>query len=78
MSGALTLTRKLLFLDLDAEARSRVNQNLEMVAGMNDRLISALNARSNESNESGGLLEIIPGWIWIVGIILLLSMCIGK
>jgi len=72
------LTRKLLLLDLDLETRARVNKNLETISGIDSRLSSAMTARANQSSNSSNIFEQIPGWMWLVGIVLLISMCSGK
>ncbi len=77
ISGATGLTRKLLLFDLDVETRARVNKNLATISGMNDRLTSSATTRASQSNDAGGFFEQIPSWLWIVGIISLLSMCSG-
>ena len=78
ISGATGLTRKLLLLDLDVETRARVNKNLETISGIDARLSSAITARVNHSENSSNIFEQIPGWMWIAGIVLLISMCSGK
>jgi len=78
ISGSTGLTRKLLLLDLDLETRARVNKNLETISGIDSRLSSAMTARANQSSNSSNIFEQIPGWMWLVGIVLLISMCSGK
>jgi hypothetical protein len=78
ISGSTGLTRKLLLLDLDVETRTRVNKNLETIEGIDGRLTAALTARANHSAASSNIFEQIPGWLWLVGIVLLISMCSGK
>jgi len=78
ISGSTGLTRKLLLLDLDLETRARVNKNLETISGIDSRLSSAKTARANQSSNSSNIFEQIPGWMWLVGIVLLISMCSGK
>ncbi len=74
---ATALTRKLLQLDLDAETRARVNKNLETIEGVNIRVTAAVTVRANRSTSSSNFFEQIPGWLWVVGGIFLLSMCSG-
>jgi len=78
IGGSTGLTRKLLLLDLDVETRTRVNKNLETIEGIDTRLTSAMTARANHSASSSSIFEQIPGWLWLVGIVLLISMCSGK
>ena len=78
ISGSTGLTRKLLLLDLDVETRARVNKNLEAISGIDARLSSAVTARANHSANSSNIFEQIPGWMWLAGIVLLISMCSGK
>jgi len=78
ISGATGLTRKLLQLDLDAETRARVTKNLETISGIDTRLTEAMTTRTYQSNNSSSIFENIPGWLWLVGIVLLISMCSGN
>jgi hypothetical protein len=78
ISGSTGLTRKLLLLDLDVETQARVNKNLETISGIDSRLSSAMTARANHSSNSSNIFEKIPGWMWLAGIVLLISMCSGK
>jgi len=78
IGGSTGLTRKLLLLDLDVETRTRVNKNLETIEGIDTRLTAAMTARANHSASSSNIFEQIPGWLWLVGIVLLISMCSGK
>jgi hypothetical protein len=78
ISGSTGMTRKLLLLDLDVETRTRVNKNLETIEGIESRLNSAMTARANHSANSSNIFEQIPGWVWLAGIVLLISMCSGK
>jgi len=78
ISGSTGLTRKLLLLDLDVETRARVNKNLETISGIDSRLSAAMTARANHSANSSNIFEQIPGWMWLAGIVLLISMCSGK
>lgn len=71
------LTRKLLLLDLNGETRIRVNKNLETIEGINNSLSAAMTARASQAASSSNILEKIPVWLWIVGVIFLLSMCSG-
>lgn len=71
---ATGLTRKLLLLDLDEDTRGRVNKNLKTIEGLNTSLTAAgAVGASNSSN----IFEQIPVWLWIVGVMFLLSMCSG-
>ncbi len=74
---ATVITRKLLLLDLDAETRLRVNKNLETIEGINTGLSAAVTARQGRPSDSSNIFEQIPGWLWIVGGIFMLSMCSG-
>lgn len=74
---ATGLTRKLLLLDLDGETRVRVNKNLETIEGINTNVTAAVTVRANRASSSSNIFEQIPGWVWIVGVIFLLSMCSG-
>lgn len=78
ISQATGLTRKLLLLDIDGETRERVNKNLETIEGIDRNLSAALVARANHAASSSNIFEQIPGWVWIIGVIFLLSMCSGK
>ena len=75
---ATSLTRKLLMLDLDGETRVRVNKNLETIEGINNSLNAAATRRASQAASSSNIFEQIPGWVWVFGVILLLSMCSGK
>lgn len=74
---ATGLTKKLLLLDLDGETRVRVNKNLETIEGINTSVTAAVTVRANRASSSSNIFEQIPGWVWIVGVIFLLSMCSG-
>ena len=74
---ATGLTKKLLLLDLDGETRVRVNKNLETIEGINTSVTAALTVRANRASSSSNIFEQIPVWVWIVGVIFLLSMCSG-
>lgn len=74
---ATGLTRKLLLLDLDGDTRVRVNKNLETIEGINTSVTAALTVRANRASSSSNIFEQIPVWVWIVGVIFLLSMCSG-
>lgn len=78
VSTATDVTKGLLSLDMDREATLRVKKNLEVIDGINATLTTAASARRNQSSSSRGLIEQIPGWLWVVGIILLISMCSGS
>ena len=75
---ATSLTRKLLMLDLDGETRVRVNKNLETIEGINNSLNAAATRRASQAASSSNIFEQIPGWVWVFGVIFLLSMCSGK
>jgi hypothetical protein len=75
---ATALTRKLLLLDLDVETRARVNKNLETIEGVNRSVTAVVTVRANRAASSDNIFEQIPGWVWVVGVIFLLSMCSGK
>jgi tetratricopeptide (TPR) repeat protein len=74
---ATGLTRKLLLLDLDEETRVRVNKNLETIEGINANVTAAVTVRANRTSSSSNIFEKIPVWMWIIGVIFLLSMCSG-
>lgn len=67
MGECIGLTRELLPMDLDEECRERVKTNLEIMEGV-DRQLQAAIAKL----PSGWAL--IPGWVWIIGIIFLIAM----
>lgn len=71
------LTRKLLFLDLDAEAKVRVNKNLETIEGLNVSLSNAMRVKEIQAESSNSIWGKIPVWLWVVGVITLVSMCRG-
>jgi hypothetical protein len=71
------LTKKLLQLDLNGETRVRVNKNLETIEGINNSLSAAMTAIVSNTARSSNIFEKIPGWLWIIGFIFLLSMCNG-
>jgi hypothetical protein len=75
---ATALTRKLLLLDLDVETRARVNKNLETIEGVNRSVTAVVTVRANRAASSDNIFEQIPGWVWVFGVIFLLSMCSGK
>ncbi len=77
ISDSTRLTRKLLHLDLDVETRNRVNKNLETIEGIETQLTAAMTARANQSVSTSSIFDQIPGWMWLAGIILLISMCSG-
>jgi hypothetical protein len=78
VSESTRLTRKLLLFDLDSKTRARVDQNLETIEGIDNRLTAAVKARVNHADSSSNIFEQIPGWLWLVGIVFLISMCNGK
>ena len=65
-------------LDLDGETRVRVNKNLETIEGINNSLNAAATRRASQAASSSNIFEQIPGWVWVFGVIFLLSMCSGK
>ena len=67
MGECIALTRKLLPLDLNEECRERVKSNLEIMESV-DRQLQAAIAKL----PSGWAL--IPGWVWILGFIILIAM----
>ena len=75
---ATGLTRKLLLLDLDGETRVRVNKNLETIEGIDASVTTAVTVRTNRESSSGNIFEQIPWWVWVFGVIFLLSKCSGK
>jgi hypothetical protein len=78
ISGAKSLTKRLLLLDLDDETRSTVNTNLETISRIENRLNepspASTNYSANSSNNSGK----IPAWLWFVGIFILILIFSGK
>lgn len=74
---ATDLTAKLLLLDLDEETRERVIKNLVMIQSINTSVTAAVTVRANPVSSSSNIFEQIPVWVWIVGVIFLLSMCSG-
>jgi hypothetical protein len=54
-----------------------VNKNLETIEGINTSVTAAVTVRANRASSSSNILEQIPVWVWIVGVIFLLSMCSG-
>ena len=70
ISQATGLTKKLLLLDIDEETRARVDKNLETIEGLNRNVNVATAERTNSSS----IFEVIPGWLWVVGGVFLLSM----
>ena len=74
---ATALTRKLLLLDLDEETRVRVNKNLETIESVNRSVTAAVTVRANRAASSSNIFDQIPGWLWVVGVIFLLSMFSG-
>jgi len=67
------IARKLKTLDMDTEARERLNKNLETMEG----ICASLTQRTarTQATSSQGIIEQIPPWLWIVGFFVLLSMC---
>ena len=74
---ATGLTRKLLLLDLDGATRARVNKNLETIEDINGSVTTAATIRANRASSSSNIFDEIPGWVWVVGVIFLLSTCSG-
>lgn len=70
---ATELTRKLRSFDMDAEAAERLRENLAVIEGLNESVSKPI--QRQQTNSGGNILEIIPGWLWVVGVIFLLSMC---
>jgi hypothetical protein len=75
---ATELTNKLLLLDLDGFTRVRINKNLVALKGLSAKLAGLKNTSVVRLPSSNGILGQIPAWVWIVGIVFLLSMCTGK
>lgn len=79
ISASTNLTRKLLLLDLDVDTRTRINKNLVIIEGMNTNLTAERSpgASYSEMSSSGNIFDKVPGWMWVAGIVLLISMCNG-
>lgn len=67
------IARKLRTLDMDSEARERLDKNLETL----ERVYRDLTQRPTrpQAESSQGIIEQIPPWLWVVGFFILLSMC---
>ena len=72
-----TMTRQLLMLDLDGETRVRVNTNVQTIENINSKLTIASQANTMSNSGADDFWSQIPGWVWVIGVIVLLSMC-GK
>ena len=75
---ATDTTRRLLGLDMDSETRTRVQKNLSVIEGIQSQIRSVQSTKSataSNSAASQSFFDQIPGWLWIVGLIFLLSMC---
>jgi hypothetical protein len=70
---ATELTRKLRSLDMDAEAAERLRKNTTVIEGLYESVSKPI--PQAPPNSGGNILENIPGWLWVVGVIFLLSMC---
>jgi hypothetical protein len=70
---ATELTRKLRSFDMDAEAAERLRKNLAVIEGLSEKMSQPI--PRPQTNSGGNVLENIPGWLWVVGVIFLLSMC---
>ena len=77
VSSATALTQKLLVLDLDSETRARVTANLDAIEDISRTVNISATVRANRTSSSDGIFDQIPAWLWIVGVIFLLSMCSG-
>lgn len=75
---ATKLTNRLLLLDLDGFTRVRINKNLITLKEISTKLAEAKNVSIGSVASSSNVLGKIPAWVWIVGIVFLLSMCTGK
>ncbi len=65
------IARKLRAFDMDAEARQRLNENLETVESVYENL----NQRMAQTQSGSGIIAQIPPWLWIIGFFVLVSMC---
>lgn len=70
---ATELTRKLRSLDMDAEAAERLRKNTTVIEGLYESVSKPI--PQAQPSSGGNILENIPGWLWVVGVIFLLSMC---
>lgn len=92
VNGARDLNRKLLWFDLDEKTRERVSENLKVVENISSAVTAGTSVQRPQSAgahnqgktspgqpvSAGNFLEMIPGWLWVIGIIGLLSMCSGS
>jgi hypothetical protein len=67
LGTCIALSRELLPMDLDAETRGRVTENLEIMEKVQRQAQTAI------ASQPSGLAK-IPGWLWIVGILVLIAM----
>lgn len=67
LGTCIALSRELLPMDLDAETRGRVTENLEIMERVQRQAQTAIASRPS------GWAK-IPGWLWIVGILVLIAM----
>lgn len=72
-----TMTRQLLMFDINGETRVRVNTNVQTIERINSQLTLVSQVNTSPSSGSGDFWSQIPGWVWVIGVIVLLSMC-GK
>jgi hypothetical protein len=78
VSSAVGLTKRLLLLDLDSGTRARVDKNLKTIQEIDTDLSAAMTARAQRAASSNNIFDQIPGWMWLVGVVVLISMCSGK
>lgn len=78
IGDAVALTKKLNVLDMDAATRERVGKNLDTIVGIENSLTRAMAANSYQASNSKNILEQIPGFVWVLGLVLLVAMCSGK
>ncbi len=74
INPATELTRKLLGLDMDAETRGRLKQNLETIEDIHRNANAAPTPAAAASPSGENILEQIPWWVWIVAVFVLLVM----
>lgn len=75
VNQTVNLTKRLLHMDLEQFMRVRVKSNLETISAMDQKLTEALSAvNASSSNDISGQ---IIGWVLIIGVFFLLSMCKG-
>lgn len=70
---ATEITRKLRSLDMDSEASERLLKNLAVIEGLSETMSKP--DQQAQTSSGGNILENIPVWVWIIGVIFLLSMC---